>query len=529
MDFETRKKKKERTILLSIVICVILMIATLFGIAYFTKADNAKFKVFIDGKQAKITNNFLLEQNGVRYVSIEELASILGYTYSVGNDKVATNTDECYIQTAYIRTSFTNNSKKFEKALLADAFDTALTMTNTEVTQFSNASVKKEIYNTNNPVLKYNEKLYLPLEDISKAIDVSVENKEPQRLRIYNLNALYISLMQNKSYAGYAISESYAVARSLANGILIYNTQSKWGAIDIYANKTILNPAYDTISYCANINKFIVNTNGEFTLYDTAGNLITENAKYDILEIMDQELELFLIQADNQYGVINGKGDIVVFPEYDQIGINDPTMYKNIEISNGKVLLGNMIPVKRNGKWGAFDIYGNPILPVSYATLGYNLVRNAGSSNIASTATNTENNLLIIPESAGLEGVVIGQEFGGTVSYGVVNKYGTFLIPCGCGKIYYKRENGKDTYILYYSNQDINYSEYVKKADIQARANENAFEGKVGDGMSHTTIETPVNGSTVNTNDTTNTVGTTNTVDTNTVNTNTVTNTTETY
>ena len=116
MDFETRKKKKEKMILLSIVICVILMIATLFGIVYFTKADNAKFKVFIDGKQAKITSDFLLEKNGIRYVSIEELAKILEYTYSVGNESVAINTDECYVQTAYIRTYFKNDSTKFEKS-----------------------------------------------------------------------------------------------------------------------------------------------------------------------------------------------------------------------------------------------------------------------------------------------------------------------------------------------------------------------------------------------------------------------------
>ena len=524
MDFETRKKKKEKTILLSIVICVILMIATLFGIGYFTKADNAKFKVFVDGKQAKITTNFLLEQNGVRYVSIEELAKVLGYTYSVGSEKVATNTDECYIQTGYIRTSFKNNSTKFEKSLLADKFELELPMNSTEITQFSSSNVTKEIYNTKNPIIKYNEKLYIPIEDISKAMDLSVENKEPQRLRLYNLNMLYPSIMQNKAYAGYSISESYQVARSLASGILIYSSQAKWGAIDIYKNKTILNPTYDSIAYCSNINKFIVNSEYQYSLYDSEGNLKTEDRKYDILEIMDQELELFLIQTDNLYGVINGEGEIVIYPEYDKIGINDPTIYKNVTIPNGKVLLGNMIPVQQNGKWGAFDIYGNPILSVNYATLGYNLVRNSGSSNITSAATSTENNLLIIPDSTGAEGIVIGQEFGGTVSYGVINKYGTFLIPCGCGKIYYKRENGKDTYILFYSNQNIDYSEYVKKSDIQEKVNFNPFEGKTGNGSAQPVIETPMNGensgstnTNTNTVDSQNTNTVNNTSDTNTV------------
>lgn len=517
MDFETRKKKREKALIMSIIVCVIAMLVVLFLMSYFSKLDAAKFKTFVNGKQVKIKSDFLLEKGDTRYLSVEGLASVLGYKYVIGDTENASNTNVCTISNSYISTVFTADSNKFEKTVLSDKFNSASTMVDSSVSQ--NANNSPEIYTTTTNVIKENDKLYVAFADVSKALDVKVENSKPQRFYIYELNYLYKQTLSNKSYANYSISANYEEARALVSGLLIYQDAGKWGIINTIEKTNVLNASYSSIKYFDNIKKLIVGIDGEYYLYETNGTIIKTEETYDSITILDQELELFIVEKNNLYGVINGKGDVVVYPDYKKIGIDDPTKFQNVTIDNSKLLLGNMIPVLKDGKWGAFDVNGNQILQTSYDTLGYI----ASSSSNTSNTSGTEKSLLIIPESAGVEGIVIGVKFDGIIRYGVVNKYGTFLIPCGCSKIFYRRESGKDKYVLYYLDQELDYTSYVtNNADVQKNAKLNEFEGKIGDGMSTPTVETSSQADTPSaqtTNTQTDLTNTTNTVSTDTTNT----------
>ena len=70
-----------------------------------------------------------------------------------------------------------------------------------------------------------------------------------------------------------------------------------------------------------------------------------------------------MIKDKEKYGVINSDGKIIVYPLFEQIGI-DEDLYTNIE---SKYIIDNKyIPVKQNGKWGVIDIEGNIVVEPKY-------------------------------------------------------------------------------------------------------------------------------------------------------------------
>ena len=48
---------------------------------------------------------------------------------------------------------------------------------------------------------------------------------------------------------------------------------------------------------------------------------VVEPKKYSKIQVLSDELGLYLVQKNGKYGVLNRSGDIVVHCEYDSIGI----------------------------------------------------------------------------------------------------------------------------------------------------------------------------------------------------------------
>ena len=60
--------------------------------------------------------------------------------------------------------------------------------------------------------------------------------------------------------------------------------------------------------------------------------------EYDDIKQIDKDSGLYLVKNNNKYGVINSKQSIVVYLEYDQIGINN-LLYNTGKEINGVCLI----------------------------------------------------------------------------------------------------------------------------------------------------------------------------------------------
>ena len=205
--------------------------------------------------------------------------------------------------------------------------------------------------------------------------------------------------------------------------------------------------------------------------------------------------------SNNKKGVIEKNGKILIYLEYDEIGI-DSTQFPTNDIKNKYILFNNAIPVKQNGLWGLFNIKGEKILPVEYYTLG--CISGNGSS------SKNANNILIIPD---VKGIVVCKQYdinnGKLQYYGVVNYKGQEMVPLRLDSVYSVVSDGQEQYTMIIDGKSYDLIQHIEQwvnPDLW-RYNENEYKD-------NPTVDIDMN---MNTNTTTN--ETTNTVQTNTTNT----------
>lgn len=70
---------------------------------------------------------------------------------------------------------------------------------------------------------------------------------------------------------------------------------------------------------------------------------------------------------NKKFGIINKEGKTIVYPEYDQIGV-DATKYPSID--NQYIMLDKYIPVMKDKKWGMYNTDGQEVLGLEYDEIG---------------------------------------------------------------------------------------------------------------------------------------------------------------
>lgn len=207
---------------------------------------------------------------------------------------------------------------------------------------------------------------------------------------------------------------------------------------------------------------------------------------YDDIKQIDKDLNLYLVKNNNKYGVINENGNIVIFLEYDNIGI-DLAQFASNQIKNQYVLFDNCIPVQRDKKWGFFDKTGKQIIPVEYDGLGCIV----GTQN-----SRTANNLLIIPE---YEAIVVEKD----KKYGIIDSVGKKLIDCALDAIYSITSSGKDTYYMVQGETTVEVINWLERHGMKPKYsgenNINLDENQENNTVTNepTTNEVATNGNTV--------------------------------
>lgn len=447
-DFEIEKQKNQKKIK-KIIICIIvllMMCAVCLGAVAYKMYDPDKLTIIIDGKDVSDLRTIMdiqIDENGktIFYIPIREFGQYLnkanpelGYvTYKGDYDPQTEEENKCYIERKGIEvTLFSANSK--------DVYKMNLQKQNSEYEQYT---IDKNVYLNKG-------KLYTSVEGIEKGYNVFVKYDETNKtITINSLDKIITNVSQsleqkgeNGSYGKLKVTEIYSDYNAVNEGGIVVKADSGTYGI-LNANdfsKYILEPKYDKIEYIPETTDYLVTSNGKVGLFSKDGRRKIE-MMYEQLTQIGQDSKLYVMKANNQYGVVDENGNTIIYPEFDQIGI-DVKQFAYNGIKKGYIILNKLIPVKEKELWAFFDTKGKPISGNSvqtafkYTNIGY---RTSNSDNIYS--------LLVIPE---YNVIVVGDK---SKKYGFMNINGVERHML-FNKIYIKVSSGKALYKMTRDNFD---------------------------------------------------------------------------
>lgn len=370
---EEKKKKMTTTIILSVII--ILVIAIISIIAYIMYVKGNTLKVYLDGQtNDKLKELLMIEEDGTVYAPIKEIASYFGYeSYNGEYTEKSENASKCYIQNENEVVNFTLNSNKIY------------------ILDLTKSSENYEYVYTKNPVKASGGVLYASTDMIEKAFNISFQYEQDEnRITILTMPYLIQAYSSKVLDYGYtSISAVFANQKTVLQDMLVVEKNGKYGVISV-DGKAVLEAKYDNITYLPNLidgktQNFLVQNNKKVGIMTGTGETKIQ-IMYDSIELMDSDAGLYVAKKDNKYGVLDLKGNVKIYIENDEIGM-DISKFEGNNIKSKYILAGNLIPVRKNNYWGLYDKNGNQVVDFKYDSFGY-----IASSNKEAL------NLLVIPD-----------------------------------------------------------------------------------------------------------------------------------
>ena len=414
-ELENNKTKTKKLMIIIGVAIVILFVLSIGLIFYISYIEKNKFKCYIDGTKISTKSDMIVvdENKNNIYVSLEDIADKIGYTKNNGEykDPYSEDVDKCYLQNKYETVSYITESNQIYKAILPES-------------QSSDADY--EYFEIDEPVFMSNNKMYTTIDGISKGCNLAYSyNKDNNTLKIYTMNYLSTSyaktIPESAEIAAQDDVEAYKNKKAiLYDMIVVKNASGKYG-VKNSSNNTIIGEKYKSISFEEEEEEFIVETDD--------GKLVSKTSS----------------ASKTQYGIINKNERVIVYIEYEQIGINKNDFPTN-EIENPYILFGKCIPVKRSNKWGLLDLNGNTIASLEFD--GFGCLSNSSKNNQA-------NSLVVIPE---YEAIVVYKD----KMYGLYNSSGKELILPLVTDMYVINNSGENQYYLTYQGNTMNVIEYLQ-------------------------------------------------------------------
>lgn len=459
LEEKKKVKKMGKWIIIGIVLAVIACIAILCAMVFLQKK---KLGVNIDGVLTPFPQGtFFTEDSGKVYLSIRDVSTALGYTYYNGEyGKASEDQTKGFIQSIDEVASFESNSKKINKILLKEkAIDN----------QYNYLYIDE-------PIKYINGKLYTTQEGIKRLFNVQISyNETTNKIDIFTLNYLYNYYTANiMSYGYQAVASEFVNQKSMIYDMLIVtNDQGRKGIIDT-EGKVIVGAKYDDITYNENTNEFFIEYNSKVGLVNNLGKTKID-LRYEDIQLLDNDLGLYVAKSNGKYGVINKQGEIVIYIEYDKVGI-DKSLYKSSDIENPYLLYDNCIPVEKDKKWGVFDKKGKVLLAMDFDSIGC----------VVSTGQSNTNNVILLPD---YEAFIVGKDFevevGNSMNkvkkYGVFNSLGEQLVDFVIDSIYYITQDGKDIYQLEKDGSRGNLEEIFERSGIK-KVNKDVINTNHGSG-----------------------------------------------
>lgn len=460
---EKQKKNKKLMIIITVVIVILLLISIgLFGAIYYLKAQ--EFKFIIDGKtisSKSMSNDLFVYENDNIYVSLRDISELIDYKYYNGGYKQYTeDTTKCYLESK-------NEVATFEKD-------------STTIYKTPTGELDYTYFTIDEPIKRINGKLYISSKGLNTACNLQMNyDEKSNKMTIYTLP--YLTNYYITRYSNASLETNFNNQKALLYGLLVVqnvdNTDQNTSIANIrygihnLNNEEIVGTKYTNIDFIEGTEEFIVTTEEKKVGIITSEGNTKVTPQYDSLKQIDKKLNYYLATTNGKSGIIEKNGKILIYLEYEQIGI-DTNQFPTNDIKNKYILFDNAIPVKQNGMWGLFDIRGNQILPIEYVSLGC----------ISKTSSNKSlNNILVIPD---IEGIVVCKEFEKDSRkvelYGIVSSRGKQLVEVCLETVYSVTVAGKDEYTMINNGNSIDVIEYVKlRKEFEEENNKNTTTNTV--------------------------------------------------
>lgn len=427
------KNKKTKTIML-IIVGIIVFLLILSGVLLYMiyNVEKNTLKLTIDNKSTTFERDMFVIEDNKLYIKIKDFATLMGYEThnSEYKDRYSEDTTKCYISNINENASYILNSNTMYKKATNNA--------------------DYEYFDLEDPVKLINENLYVSEEGMEIGTNILIDyNSNTNKISVLSLNNIiskYASAFTNSAIGD--DKADFNNQKALRYGLVVVKSaDGHYGVLDSKGQE-IIGTKYKSISFKEDSKEFTVVTDeGKMGILSSNG--ITKiEPNYSEIKQISKELNYYLVCNNKKYGVINQNGNIVIYLEYDKIGI-DETKFNTNGIENPYILYDNCILVQQNGKWGMFDINGNRILPVEYDEMGCV----AGTQN-----DKISNNVLIIPR---YEAIVVGKEG----KYGIVNSIGQQYVPVAFDSIYSITTSGEDKYYMTYTRQVEENGQMTQKQD----------------------------------------------------------------
>lgn len=454
IDENYNSNNNSKKILIAGISALIVLILIIVGLLiYLSISNNNKAELIIENKKYSVSS-YLKQKDDVVYIGIEDLTKAInnGYNFKTGGKDIE-DENQCYITNTYESTFFKVGSKQIYKVL--------------EDTD------EIEFYELEAPVIKENNKIYMPISASKVAMNTTFSNTN-NKYSIKSISYLESVYNKNKSNSfnpddSIVWETTYSNKKMLKEGlVIIKDSEDKYGIAKVSAStdgksKTttvsttaVITPKYDDIKYIEKYNQCIVTLDkkkGVIQLSQNGDNIQAKtiiNVQYENIKPIYNNL--FLISTNKEedgkkvqkYGVIkseNGKEEVILKQEYDKIGI-DFSKFTNNNLNSEYVLYDSLIPVKKAGLWGLTNLKGGIVVKIEYADLG-------------DSSSNPNSNVLIIPE---LEGIVVKKDG----KFGIITKANRVLVGNTISKVFKESVNDKEQISVIVNNKTSNVLDYVK-------------------------------------------------------------------
>lgn len=462
-----------------IILIILLIIAAAVIWIYSQQLASTQFKFNLDGRrQSEYSSNLFLFQDNKIYISIRDIAPLLGYNvFNGGYGEYTEDRTKCYVNNSREVVSFETNSSKIYKY---------------NVTNSGNG--ESQTFNVDAPILSSGTNLYITSDGLVRAFNVRFDyNTENNEVSIFSLSYLanyYSNQITNSAVTTSTSNLSESVVYNnqkalLYNMIIIRDSTTNLYGVASLADpiNTIIGTRYSSIEFMEGSNDFIVRTS-ENKMGIIGNDGITKvRLEYDNIVELDKNLGLYLVTSNNRQGVVNSNGKIIVYQDYDQIGL--PNTINDTNVTNRYILLDNCIPVQRNGKWGLIDINGNELTQIEYDGFGCD----------ADTSQNSRfTDVLIIPD---LNGIVVElDEVNGntrTRKYGVVTADGNLFISIVLDSVYSLTTQGETTYYATFQGQTLDLVDFVRQQQASWEQNNNETVNETTNSTNTNNVENSIN------------------------------------
>lgn len=352
--------KGKKVVIILLILSILSVIGIIIAMVYVESNKVIQDTLFINNEQKEIVPGlFFTDTQGIQYISLKDLAELLGYEYDNSEyKKYDVDTAKCYIKNEKLIMGFEQDSNKIYK-------------------YEEGTNLDYQYYTINYNIITSNDKLYIAMQDVTQALNCECIVNENKEIRINSMEYLHNYYSESLKNSGYAIATDQNSMKALVYGQIIVTKNGMYSILNPELEE-IIGAKYTSMYFDEQNSEYIVsNSSGKYGIIRYNGS-IEESLKYDGLEILNYEHMLYKVKYDDKYGIMKSDGKLLTDIIYDEIGSEADSANKIlytliIPDIEGKIG-GETIVVKQNNKYGLVYLKdGETYLPCDHLEKLYSI------------------------------------------------------------------------------------------------------------------------------------------------------------